>query len=77
MLTIDLPKEAEKFVIDEANRENISHSEVIQIALSHLALERRIQNYKNDIELIRQGKMRLLSADEVFNNVRKRIEKCK
>ena len=73
-MTIDLPKEVENFVISEANRENISHSELIQKALAHLALEKRIQNYKNDIELIKQGKMKMLSAEEVFGNVRKMID---
>ena len=73
-MTIDLPKEVENFVISEANRENISHSELIQKALAHLAIEKRIQNYKNDIELIKQGKMKMLSAEEVFGNVRKMID---
>lgn len=76
-MIIDLPKEVENFVISEASRENISHSELIQRALAHLALERRIQNYKNDIELIKQGKMKMLSAEEVFGNVRKMIDKSK
>lgn len=40
-MIIDLPKEVENFVISEASRENISHSELIQRALAHLALERR------------------------------------
>lgn len=76
-MIIDLPKEVENFVISEASRENISHSELIQRALAHLALERRIQNYKNDIELIKQGKMKMLSAEEVFGNVRKMIDKSR
>lgn len=73
-MIIDLPKEVENFVISEASRENISHSELIQRALAHLAHERRIQNYKNDIELIKQGKMKMLSAEEVFDNVQKMID---
>ena len=73
-MTIDLPKEVENFVISEASKENISHSELIQKALAHFALEKRIQNYKNDIELIKQGKMKMLSAEEVFGNVRKMID---
>ena len=47
-MIIDLPKEVENFVISEASRENISHSELIKRALARLADERRIQNYKND-----------------------------
>lgn len=77
MLTIDLPKEVENFVISEASKENISHSELIQKALARLADERRIQNYKNDIELIKQGKMKMLSAEEVFGNVRKRLRESR
>ncbi len=77
MLTIDLPKEVENFVISEASRENISHSELIQRALARLADERRIQNYKNDIELIKQGKMKMLGAEEVFGNVRRMINKSR
>lgn len=76
-MTIDLPKEVENFVISEASRENISHSELIQRALAHLAHEKRIQNYKNDIELIKQGKMKMLSAEEVFGNVRKRLKESR
>lgn len=74
-MTIELPKEVENFVISEANKENISHSELIARALARLAEEQRIQNYKNDIELIKQGKMKMLSAEEVFGNVRKRLQK--
>lgn len=73
-MTIDLPKEVENFIISEADKENISHSELIQRALARLADEKRIQNYKNDIELIKQGKMKMLSAEEVFGNVRKMID---
>ena len=74
-MIIDLPKEVENFVINEANRENTSHSELIARALVRLAEEQRIQNYKNDIELIKQGKLKMLSAEEVFGNVRKRLKK--
>ena len=77
MLTIDLPKEIENFIISETSKEKISHSELIQKALAHLALEKRIQNYKNDIELIKQGKMKMLSAEEVFGNVRKRLKESR
>lgn len=76
-MTIDLPKEVENFVISEADKENISHSELIQRALAHLVHEKRIQNYKNDIELIKQGKMKMLSAEEVFGNVRKRLKESR
>lgn len=76
-MVIDLPKEVENFVISEANREQITHSELIQRALAHLAHEIRIQNYKNDIELIKQGKMKMLSAEEVFGNVRKRLKESR
>ena len=76
-LTIDLPQEVENFVINEASRENISHSELIARALMRLAEEKRIQNYKNDIELIKQGKLKMLSAEEVFGNVEKMIDEMK
>lgn len=76
-MTIDLPKEVENFVISEADKENISHSELIQRALARFAEEKRIQNYKNDIELIKQGKMKMLSAEEVFGNVRKRLKESR
>ena len=76
-LTIDLPQEVENFVISEASRENISHSELIARALVRLAEEQRIQNYKNDIELIKQGKLKMLSAEEVFGNVEKMIDEMK
>lgn len=76
-MTIDLPKEVENFIISEADKENISHSELIQRALERLADEKRIQNYKNDIELIKQGKMKMLSAEEVFGNVRKRLRESR
>ena len=38
------------------------------------AHKQRIQNYKNDIKLIREGKMKMYSAEEVFGEVRKMID---
>lgn len=76
-LTINLPKEVENFVIKAANKEQISESEFIQRALASFLHEQRIQNYKNDIELIRQGKMKMYSAEEAFGKVREMLDSLK
>lgn len=76
-LSINLPKEVENFVIKTAQKEQISESELIQRALQSFLHEQRIQNYKNDIKLIRQGKMKVYSTEEVFGEVRKMIDELK
>lgn len=74
LLLRDLPKELENFIIQTANEKQISPSEVVQRAFEAYLHELRIQNYKNDIELIKQGKMQGLTAEEVFGDVRKMID---
>lgn len=74
-LMITLPQEVENFIIKTAHKEQITQSELIQRALQSLLHEQRIQNYKNDLKLIEQGKIKTLTADEVFSNVRKRLKK--
>lgn len=74
LLLRDLPKELENFIIQTANEKQISQSEVVQRAFEAYLHELRIQNYKNDIELIKQGKMQGLTAEEVFGDVRKMID---
>lgn len=44
------------------------------MALERLLHEQRIQNYKADLELLEQGKLETLTADEVFGRVRKMID---
>lgn len=73
-LSINLPKEVENFVIKAAQKEQISESELIQRALQSFLHEQRIQNYKNDIELLRQGKMKVYSEKEAFEIIRKAID---
>ena len=77
MLTINLPKEVENFVIKAAHKEQISESELIQRALQSFLHEQRIQNYKNDIELLRQGKLKVYSAEEAFGKVREMLNELK
>ena len=73
-LTINLPKEVEKFVIKTAYQERISESELIQRALQSFLHEQRIQNYKDDIKLIREGKMTMYNEKEVFDIIDKSID---
>ena len=73
MLTLSLPKEVENLLIQTAEEEQISQAELVEKALQRYAHAQRIQNYKNDIELAKQGKLQELSADEVFGEVRKMI----
>ena len=73
MLTIDLPKEVEFQLIQTAKEKQITHSQLVEMALERLLHEQRIQNYKADLELLEQGKLETLTADEVFSRVRKRI----
>lgn len=73
-LTINLPKEVENFVIKTAYQERISESELIQRALQSFLHEQRIQNYKDDINLIREGKMKMYNEKEVFDIIDKSID---
>lgn len=73
MLTIDLPKEVEFQLIQTAKEKQITHSQLVEMALERLLHEQRIQRYKADLELLEQGKLKTLTADEVFSRVRKRI----
>ncbi len=73
--TINLPKEVENFVIKTAYQERISESELIQRALQSFLHEQRIQNYKDDIKLIREGKMKMYNEKEVFDIIDKSIDK--
>ena len=74
MLTIDLPKEVEFQLIQAAKEKQITHSQLVEMALERLLHEQRIQNYKADLELLEQGKLETLTADEVFGRVRKMID---
>ena len=73
MLTLSLPQEVENFIIQTAEQEQITHSELILRALECFLCEKRIQNYKNDIELLEQGKLKTYTADEVFGAIKKRL----
>lgn len=74
-LMITLPQEIENFIIKTAHKEQITQSELIQRALISFLNEQNIQNYKDDLKLIEQGKIKPLTADEIFSNVRKRLKK--
>ena len=74
MLTLSLPQEVEKFIIQTAEQEQITHSELILRALECFLHEKRIQNYKADIELLEQGKLKTYTADEVFGAIKKRLK---
>ena len=74
MLTLSLPKEVENLLIQTAEEEQISQAELVEKALQRYAHAQRIQNYKNDIELIDQGKMKLYTGDEVFGAIRRRLK---
>ena len=74
MLTLSLPKEVENLLIQTAQEEQISQAELIEKALQRYAHAQRIQNYKNDIELLEQGKLKTYTADEVFGAIKKRLK---
>ena len=74
MLTLTLPQEVENFIIQTAEQEQITHSELILRALECFLHEKRIQNYKNDIELLEQGGLKTLTADEVFGDIEQMID---
>ena len=73
MLTLSLLKEVENLLIQTAQEEQISQAELIEKALQRYAHAQRIQNYKNDIELLEQGKLKTYTADEVFGAIKKRL----
>ena len=74
MLTLSLPKEVENLLIQTAQEEQISQAELIEKALQRYAHAQRIQNYKNDIELLEQGKLKTYTGDEVFGAIKKRLK---
>ena len=74
MLTLSLPKEVENLLIQTAEAEQISQAELVEKALQRYAHTQRIQNYKNDIELAKQGKLKTLTGDEVFGAIRRRLK---
>ena len=74
MLSLNLPLEMEDHIIQSAKEANISYNEFIQRAIESFLHDQRIKNYKKDLELLKQGKLKLLSSEEVFGNVRKRLK---
>ena len=74
MLSLNLPLEMEDHIIQSAKEANISYNEFIQRALESFLHEQRIKNYKKDLELLKQGKLKLLSSEEVFDSIDKMID---
>ncbi|EIP0913815.1 hypothetical protein LRQ34_001718, partial [Campylobacter jejuni] len=53
---------------------NLSEKEVLELALSYLEHKIRIDGYKKDVELYKQGKLKTLDFDETFDDIRKDLE---
>ncbi|MCW0185598.1 hypothetical protein OJP00_03290 [Campylobacter lari] len=70
---LELSRESEHFLTNYCKDNNLSQKEVLELALTYLEHKIRIEDYKKDIELYKQGKLKTYTSDEVFSKVRSKI----
>ncbi|EAK5766683.1 hypothetical protein GI178_06780, partial [Campylobacter jejuni] len=70
-MNLEFSKETQHFLTNYCKDNNLSEKEVLELALSYLEHKIRIDGYKKDIELYKQGKLKTLDFDETFNDIRK------
>ncbi|EAK0934167.1 TPA: hypothetical protein R8Q25_001281 [Campylobacter jejuni] len=73
-MNLEFSKETQHFLTNYCKDNNLSEKEVLELALSCLEHKIRIDGYKKDIELYKQGKLKTLDFDETFNDIRKDLE---
>ena len=74
-MNLNLTKETQHFLNNYCKDNNLSEKEVLELALSYLEHKIRIDNYKKDRELYKQGKLKTYIFDEVFfNSITKELE---
>ncbi|ENV8236064.1 hypothetical protein ACFK4Z_001399 [Campylobacter jejuni] len=72
-MNLEFSKETQHFLTNYCKDNNLSEKEVLELALSYLEHKIRIDSYKKDIELYKQGKLKTYTSDEVFAKIRAKI----
>lgn len=72
-MNLEFSKETQHFLTNYCKDNNLSEKEVLELALSYLEHKIRIDGYKKDVELYKQGKLKTYTSDEVFAKIRARI----
>ena len=72
-MSLEFSKDRQNFLTNYCKDNNLSEKEVLELALSYLEHKIRIDNYKKDIELYKQGKLKTYTSDEVFSKIRAKI----
>ncbi|MFB1638667.1 hypothetical protein ABZN43_07700 [Campylobacter jejuni] len=72
-MNLEFSKETQHFLTNYCKDNNLSEKEVLELALSYLEHKIRIDGYKKDIELYKQGKLKTYTSDEVFAKIRAKI----
>ncbi|HDZ4960990.1 TPA: hypothetical protein RTG21_001548 [Campylobacter jejuni] len=72
-MNLEFSKETQHFLTNYCKDNNLSEKEVLELALSYLEHKIRIDGYKKDVELYKQGKLKTYTSDEVFAKIRAKI----
>ena len=72
--TININDEAAFYLKKAAQSEKLEVEDFIIKALRSYIDERRIQGYKEDIELLKQGKLKTYTLDEGFAEIERRLK---
>ena len=72
--TININDEAAFYLKKAAESEKLEVEDFIIKALRSYIDERRIQGYKEDIELLKQGKLKTYTLDEGFAEIERMID---
>ena len=72
--TININDEAAFYLKKAAQSEKLEVEDFIIKALRSYIDERRIQGYKEDIELLKQGKLKTYTLDESFAEIERMID---
>ncbi|HEC2513892.1 TPA: hypothetical protein R2J67_001116 [Campylobacter jejuni] len=73
-MNLEFSKETQHFLTNYCKDNNLSEKEALELALNYLEHKIRIDGYKKDIELYKQGKLKTLDFDETFDDIRKDLE---
>ncbi|ABS44310.1 hypothetical protein JJD26997_0358 [Campylobacter jejuni subsp. doylei 269.97] len=72
-MNLEFSKETQHFLTNYCKDNNLSEKEALELALSYLEHKIRIDGYKKDVELYKQGKLKTYTSDEVFAKIRAKI----
>ncbi|HDZ5065591.1 TPA: hypothetical protein RTH03_000944 [Campylobacter jejuni] len=62
-MNLEFSKETQHFLTNYCKNNNLSEKEVLELALSYLKHKIRIDDYKKDVELYKQGKLKIYTSD--------------